>query len=255
VLADPEGSILAGYVETGKIGQAGSWLVEGIGEDFVPKNADLSRVHRAYTIPDRESLGTARELLRREGILGGSSTGTLVAAALRYCRAQEVPRRVCTLVPDGGNKYLSKMYDDAWLGDQGLLDRARRGDLRDLVARRAAEGSVVSVKPEEPLLVAYGRMKQHDVSQLPVLDDGGRIVGILDESDLLAAAAEDEARLRDLAREHMATRLVTVPIDAPVRALLPLFAQGLVPIVMDGAAFVGLVTRMDVVNHLRRRLG
>jgi cystathionine beta-synthase len=254
VLADPEGSILAGYVETGRIGKAGSWLVEGIGEDFVPKNADLSRVSRAYTIPDRESLGAARELLRREGILGGSSSGTCLAAALRWCRAQQSPRRVCTLVPDGGGKYLSKMYDDAWMADQGLLDRARRGDLRDLVARGAAEGSVVSVKPDEPLLVAYGRMKQHDVSQLPVLE-GGRIVGILDESDLLAAAAEGEARLRDLVREHMATRLVTVPPSAPLRELLPLFAQGLVPIVMDGDAFVGLVTRMDVVNFLRRRLG
>jgi cystathionine beta-synthase len=250
VLADPEGSILAGYVETGKVGKAGSWLVEGIGEDFVPKNADLSRVRRAYSIPDRESLATARELLRREGILAGSSTGTCLAAALRYCRAQEAPRRVCTLVPDGGNKYLSKMYDDAWMADQGLLERTREGGLRELVARR----SVVSVKPDEPLLVAHGRMKQHDVSQLPVLEDG-RIVGIFDESDLLGAAADDEARLRDLARDHMTTRLVTVPVDAPVRDLLPLFAQGLVPIVMDGDAFVGLVTRMDVVNHLRRRLG
>jgi cystathionine beta-synthase len=161
---------------------------------------------------------------------------------------------VCTLVPDSGNKYLSKMYDDAWMADQGLLERPRAGDLRDLVARRAADGAVVSVKPDEPLLVAYGRMKQHDVSQLPVLEDG-RIVGMLDESDLLAAAADDEAHLRDVVRDHMTTRLVTVAPSAPLRELLPLFAQGLVPIVKDGDTFLGLVTRMDVVNHLRRRLG
>ena len=253
VLADPEGSILAGYVETGRVGTAGSWLVEGIGEDFVPAIADLSRVRRAYTIPDGESLATARDLLRLEGILGGSSTGTLVAAALRFCRAQAAPRRVCTLVPDSGNKYLSKMYDDAWMADQGLSDRGRAGDLSDLVARRAQEGAVVSVKPDEPLLVAYGRMKQHDVSQVPVLE-GGRVVGILDESDLLAAAADDEARLRDLVGDHMTTRLVTVSRATPLREVLPLLAQGLVPIVMDGEAFLGLVTRMDVVNHLRRRL-
>ncbi len=254
VLADPEGSILAGYVETGRVGKAGSWLVEGIGEDFVPPIADLSRVSRAYTIPDRESLGAARDLLRHEGILGGSSTGTLLAAALRHCRAQDRPKRVCTLVPDSGNKYLSKMFDDAWMADQGLVERARQGDLSDLVARRASEGAVVSVKPDDPLLVAYGRMKQHDVSQLPVLE-GGRIVGILDESDLLTAAAEDEARLRDPVRDRMTTRLVTVPASTPLEALLPLFAEGLVPIVMKGDAFVGLVTRMDVVNFLRRRLG
>ena len=253
ILADPEGSILAGFVETGRVGRAGAWLVEGIGEDFVPPIADLSRVSRAFTIPDRESLSTARELLRREGILGGSSAGTLVAAALRLCRGADRPQRVCTLVPDSGNKYLSKMYDDAWMADQGFLGRERRGDLSDVVVRRVAEGAVVSVKPDDPLLVAYGRMKQHDVSQLPVLE-GGRIVGILDESDLLAAAVADASRLRDAARDHMSTRLVTVPPSTELEALLPLFAQGLVPIVMDGDEFLGLVTRMDVVNFLRRRL-
>src|SRR5512138_2282035 len=139
VLADPEGSVLADYVKTGKVGKAGSWLVEGIGEDFVPPIADLSRVRRAYTIPDRESLDTARALLRRAGILAGSSSGTLVAAALRYCREQSAPKRVCTLVCDSGNKYLSKMFSDDWMADEGLTERSRTGDLRDVVARRHAE--------------------------------------------------------------------------------------------------------------------
>ena len=88
VLADPAGSVLADYVETGRIGEAGSWVVEGIGEDFVPPIADLSRVRTAYTISDAESLSTARALLKQEGILAGSSSGTLVAAAVRYCREQ-----------------------------------------------------------------------------------------------------------------------------------------------------------------------
>src|SRR3989440_1677130 len=88
VLADPVGSVLAPYIETGKIGEAGSWAVEGIGADFIPPIADLSRVRKAYAIPDQESIATARELLRSELILGGSSAGTLVAAALRYCREQ-----------------------------------------------------------------------------------------------------------------------------------------------------------------------
>src|SRR3954463_4952123 len=88
ILADPEGSVLAPYVESGKMGTAGSWAVEGIGEDFVPPNADLSLVSQAYSIPDPDSFATARELLRCEGILAGSSSGTLLAAALRYCREQ-----------------------------------------------------------------------------------------------------------------------------------------------------------------------
>ena len=99
--------------------------MEGIGEDFVPPNLDLARVRRGYAISDQESFLTGRELLRREGILAGSSSGTLLAAALRYCREQTAPKRVVTLLPDSGNKYLSKMFNDAWLADQGFLQRAR----------------------------------------------------------------------------------------------------------------------------------
>ena len=98
ILADFEGSVLAPYIATGRMIEAGSWAVEGIGEDFVPPNADLSLVSNAFTIPDAETLATARELLRMEGVLAGSSSGTLLAAALRYCRAQSAPQRVVSLV-------------------------------------------------------------------------------------------------------------------------------------------------------------
>jgi cystathionine beta-synthase len=124
VLADPAGSVLAGYVETKTIGKAGSWLVEGIGEDFLPPIADLSRVAKAYTITDSESLSTARRLLRLEGVLAGSSTGTLLAAALRYCLESREPKRVVTFVCDTGNKYFSKMYDDGWMAEHGFGPRS-----------------------------------------------------------------------------------------------------------------------------------
>src|SRR5262249_7936413 len=145
VLADPEGSVLADVVTTGTHGEAGSWLVEGIGEDFVPPNCDLGLVRKAYTIPDAESLLTARELLQREGIFAVSSAGTLLAAALRYCREQTRPRRVVTIVPDAGGKYLSKMFNEYWLMDQGIVEREVRGDLTDLIARRHAEHATVSI--------------------------------------------------------------------------------------------------------------
>ncbi|MGH8273617.1 MAG: PLP-dependent cysteine synthase family protein, partial [Gammaproteobacteria bacterium] len=115
VLADPEGSVLADYIETGKLGKASRWMVEGIGEDFIPTIADLSAVKRAYTIPDAESFAVAREVLRKEGLLLGSSSGTLIAAALRYCREQSEAKRVVTLGCDTGAKYLSKVYNDFWL--------------------------------------------------------------------------------------------------------------------------------------------
>jgi cystathionine beta-synthase len=253
VLADPEGSILAPLVESGKKVEAGSWLVEGIGEDFIPPVCDLALARRAYAVSDRESFAAARELLRREGILGGSSTGTLLAAALRYCREQREAKHVVTLVCDSGNKYLSKMYNDFWMFDQGLLDRAEQGDLTDLIARRHAEGSVVTVTPDDTLATVYRRMRLYEVSQLPVLEHE-KIVGIIDESDLLLAVNADPEAFREPVRRAMVTKLETVTPEAPLESLLPIFAKDHVPVIEKDGKFIGLITRIDFINHLRRRV-
>lgn len=252
VLADPAGSVLAGYIATGKIGSAGSWLVEGIGEDFLPPLLDLSRVRSAFTITDHESLTTARDLLRKEGILAGSSSGTLVAAAIRYCRSQHNSKRVVTFVCDSGNKYLSKMYNDSWMADQGFRKGTPFGDLRDLIIRRYAEGAVVSLSPAESLTLAYSRMRLYDVSQLPVID-AGQIVGIVDESDLLLAVRDNPQAFGKPVRDVMTKRLQTVTRHAEIARLLPIFDAGQVVIVADELGFHGLITRVDVLNHLRRQ--
>ena len=253
ILADPAGSVLADMVETGASGEAGSWVVEGIGEDFVPPNCDLSYAAEAFRIDDRESLTTARDLLRREGILGGSSTGTLLAAALRYCRTRTKPERVVTFACDSGNKYLSKMYNDFWMEEQGFLARRPIGDLRDIIGRPADSGGTVSVGPDDALLTAFRRMRVNEVSQLPVLDDG-RLVGLLDESDILIRIAEDDGRFADPVRSAMTGKVETVQCSAPVRALLDTFDKGYVAMVADGDRFLGVITRIDLLNHLRRRM-
>lgn len=122
VLADPQGSVLKNYVETGETGKAGSWFVEGIGEDFIPSQCDFSFVKKAYTISDKEAFATARELLLKEGIFAGSSTGVLLAAALRYAKETGVEKKIVTFACDTGNKYLSKMYNDQWMSEKGFLD-------------------------------------------------------------------------------------------------------------------------------------
>jgi cystathionine beta-synthase len=253
ILADPQGSVLADYVKTGKLKKAvGSWLVEGIGEDFLPPVCDLSRVKKAYSIPDKEAFLTCRELLKSEGIMAGTSSGTLVAAALRYCREQTGPKRVVTLVCDSGNKYLSKVYNDFWMIDQGFIERERSGDLRDLIARRHRERAVATIGADETVLAAYQRMKLYEVSQLPVMRDG-RIVGIVDEEDILLEVYDNPGHFDEPVTEAMESHLVTVPPDAPVAQLMEIFKRGLVAIVVDGDEFLGLVTRIDLLNWLRRR--
>jgi len=253
VLADPVGSILCDYVRSGSFGEAGSWVVEGIGEDFVPPIADLSAVRHAYSISDGESLDAARELLRAEGILGGSSTGTLLAAALRYCREQTTPKRVVSFVCDTGTRYLSKIYNDHWMIDQGLLQRPAYGDLRDLIARRFEDGSVISVSPRDNLQTAFQRMRYAEVSQLPVIDEG-RIVGLIDESDLLLRVEAHAASFRSEVAAAMSTTLGTLRPDAGLAALNAVLERGLVAIIADDERFYGLVTRFDFINHLRKKL-
>lgn len=253
VLADPKGSVLADYVHTGTFGEAGSWHVEGIGEDFIPPVSDLSRVKKAYTISDSESFAAARTVLRKDGLLVGSSSGTLIAAAQRYSLEQTEPKRVVTFICDSGNKYLSKMYDDRWLVEQGLLQKPSHGDLRDLIARRFDEGAVITVGADDTLQTAYGRMKLYDVSQVPVLE-GDRCVGLLDESDLLVALTQGTLDFKLPVKQAMTHKVETVSYDTPPENLFPLFDRGMVAIVVDGEHFLGLITRIDLLNHLRRKL-
>jgi cystathionine beta-synthase len=253
VLADPAGSSLAEYVRTGKLVPSGSYAVEGIGGSCVPAVADLSRVRTAYSISDGESFQTARELLRRAGIFGGTSSGTLLAAALRYCRQQTTAKRIVTFVCDTGAKYLSKMYNEYWMLDQGYLERPSTGTLRDLIARRYEEGGVITVAPDDTLLTAFQRMRMADISQAPVIEQG-RCVGVLDESDLLLAVHGDATRFHSPVRDAMTSRVETVPADARIESVYEILDRGLVALVLDGEGFAGLITRSDLLSHLRRKL-
>jgi cystathionine beta-synthase len=254
VLADPKGSILAEYVTTGHLNPvSGSWAVEGIGEDFIPSIANMSAVKQAYTIDDDESFASARLLLRAEGILGGSSTGTMLAAALQYCRAQTTPKRVVSFVPDTGTRYLSKMYNDNWMIDQGLLKREAFNDLRDMIGRRFKDGGVVSVMPGDTLMTAFNRMRNADVSQLPVIQ-GGAIKGIIDESDILLKVATNAERFHQAVEHTMTPGIETLAPNADVSVLHSILNRGLTAIIADDKQFYGLITRFDLLNHLRRTL-
>jgi len=254
VLADPAGSILAEYIATGHVSdQAGSWAVEGIGEDFIPAIADLSAVKHAYTMTNQESFSAARTLLREEGIMGGSSTGTLLGAALKFCREQTKPKRVVTFVCDTGTRYLSKLYNDNWMIDNGFTKRPSFGDLRDIIGRHFDEGSVISVTTTDTLMVAFNRMRSAEISQLPVMD-GARIIGIIDESDVLLKVNGDASQFSSLVADTMTKQIETLLPDASLATLQGTLNKGLVAIIADHSQFYGLITRFDLLNHLRRSL-
>lgn len=254
ILADPAGSILAPLINTGEKIKPGSWLVEGMGEDFVPDILDIDLIDRGITIPDGESFLVARELLRKEGILVGSSTGCLVAAALRYCREQTTPKRVVTFVCDHGAKYLSKMFNDFWMMDNGFIERDTYGDLRDLIARRHLSREDYTLKPTTPIGQAIKQMRLFDVSQMAVVDEQDKVIGIIDESDILLALAYDGDHLRRPVSDYMTRRLETVKPTASVNDLMPIFRADRVAIVADAEHFYGLITKIDLINYLRKQL-
>ncbi len=253
ILADPQGSVLVDYVETGKLGASGSWLVEGIGEDFIPDICDLSLVKHAYSVSDADSFAAARELLQKEGILAGSSSGTLLTAALRYCRAQTEPRRVVSFACDTGNKYLSKLYNDFWMEDHGFIGREEHGDLRDLVGRPHQSRATITVGPTDVLITAHNRLRNAGFSQLPVMD-GDTLVGVLTEEDIMRFAYGQPQRLMSPVADAMQVAFTAVDKSMSVPNLVTLLETHPYAAVMDGQQFLGLVTRADVLNYLRKQM-
>jgi cystathionine beta-synthase len=254
VAADPEGSIVADAILKGDYAyDGGSWLVEGVGEDFIPDNFNTSLMDDAETVSDKEAFEVLQIILKEEGILGGSSSGTLVAAAAKWCRKQTEPKNVVTFICDTGNKYLSKAFNKSWLHDNNLLELEKFGDLRDLINRRADKGEMITVSPGETLLVAYNRMRASDISQIPVMDEG-KLLGVMDEEDLLFTVSQDPGKFSDNVSLHMIDKLDTLQFDATKDELLTILSEGKVAIIFDKEIFIGFVTKVDLINFYRNKL-
>ena len=254
VVADPEGSIVADAVIKGSFSyDGGSWLVEGVGEDFIPDNLNVDLIDDAEVVTDKEAFQTLQILIRKEGVLGGSSTGTLVAGAVKWCQKQTSPKRVVTFICDTGNKYLSKAYNKSWLHDNDLLEVETAGNVTDLINRRADQGDMISVSVSDTLLTAYKRMRASDISQIPVLD-GEKLVGVLDEEDLLFNVSKSEKAFTQSVTEFMVTDLDVLPVGASEEDLLKTLTQGKVAIIYDGDTFIGFITKVDLINHYRTKI-
>jgi len=253
VLADPVGSVLTDYINKGELGESGSWLVEGIGEDFIPSIANFDKVVKAYAISDTESFKTARELLRKEGILAGSSSGTLLSAALKYCREQTEAKTVVTFACDTGNKYLSKLYNDFWLEDQGFIKRDHTGDLRDLIGRPHHEHATITVGPTDVLTTAHNRLRNAGFSQLPVMEEE-RLVGVVTEDTIMQFVYGKPELMNAPVGDAMESAFIKLDRSETVNNLVAMLRVQPYAAIMDGDDFLGLITRSDVLNYMRRQM-
>jgi cystathionine beta-synthase len=252
IVADPQGSVIKDFILKGTFGDAGSWFVEGIGEDFIPPIADFSMTKKAYTISDDESFSTARIILHKEGILAGSSSGTLIAAAIKYCKEQTQPKNVVTFVCDSGNKYLTKMFNDNWLLDNGFSNRNLNGNLNDIITRRFINNEIIFLKPDDLMKNAFQKMKMYDISQLPVVD-GNTIVGFIDETDLFNALLSDRNAFSSQVKQFMSTNLKKLSPNNTISDVIDIFSSGMVPIIEDDERFIGLITKIDLIKFLNKK--
>ncbi len=253
VAADPEGSIYSGDM-------AGSYKVEGIGEDFIPKNADLKIVDEIIRVSDKESFNMARRLAREEGIFVGGSSGTAMCAALKVAEGMSTEDVIVVLMPDGGRGYLSKIYSEEWMRDSGFLPSPEHSYfLSDLLLRKEKHGkvggSMITVSPEEPVQTVIQLMEKHGIDQLPVVTSGGQNIGHINDVVCMQVVFERKDPLKVKVQDVMGKPFPQLEANSEVDALYKLFRLGnaMVVVTRDGKA-EGVLTRFDIMAHLKETI-
>ncbi|MFS8637313.1 MAG: pyridoxal-phosphate dependent enzyme [Gemmatimonadota bacterium] len=254
IAGDPDGSVFAEYHRTGQVGEGRPYKVEGIGNDKIPSTLWFDVIDEMRTVSDRDAFRMARRLTREEGLFVGGSAGLIVHLAVQIAREVDDPDAliVCVL-PDTGERYLSKVYNDEWLRENQLLDDGRPVAVGDLLDHKdGATPALVSVQPATPVRQALSTMNVHNISQLPVLRDGD-CVGSVGESTLMARVIEDPALMDRPVEALMDAPFPVVDEHMDAQAVARLLTRdNPAVLVRRGAELAGIVTRYDMVRFLTR---
>ncbi len=250
---DPVGSIFYEYFKTGKAPKIlTTYKVEGFGEDFLPGNMNFKIVDEMVQVDDRECFQFARDLVKREGLFVGGSCGGAVAGAVKFAKALKGRKTFLIILPDSGSRYLSKFYDDDWMRENGFLDMDESlGQVSDLLGDRM--GKVTTADWDQKVKDVVGTMKKHSISQLPVMR-AGKLVGLITEVDLLSAMMAGEATGDDPAANFVDQNFKSITLGTPISELSAAFRSGQIALVIDKTKVVGIVTKIDLVDFLSKRV-
>ncbi len=259
---DPVGSIVYDYFKSGKIQTLPkTYKIEGIGEDFIPKNYDFSVVDDMVQVEDKESFLMTRSLLTKEGLYAGVSSGSAVVGALRWIEAQGKAFRgknALVLLPDSGNRYLSKVYNDDWMREAGFLETPSLGSVKDLLLSLPQKPEKpITAREDERLSAVIERMREKGISQLPVVDGANWIKGVVTESALLSALYEGRAKPSDLLEGFVDASIEFVTQEDPVEKVSRLVTAGKIPLVSENKGpgdILGIITKIDLLTYLGKRL-
>jgi len=248
--ADPVGSILKHYHDTHEITEAHTYKIEGVGEDFIPTATDFAVIDEVISCGDRDGLGMTRRLAREEAIFVGGSAGMAAWVALEVAKRGTPDDLVVVLLPDTGERYLSKVHSDAWMRDNHLLDpMATR--VREIVGnKRRQVPTLLKVEVGEPLKRALSLIERHDITQVPVFKDG-EPVGTLYDSDLLKTVLADSGAVERPVEDWMQEPLPVIGADEPVERVTRLLgARNPAVLVRDNGQVIGIVTRFDMLQFI-----
>jgi cystathionine beta-synthase len=251
---DPIGSLYYEYVKTGRMTRPFAYYVEGIGEDFLPSTMNLKLVDEIVRVDDKECFLMTRELVRQEGLFVGGSSGAAVAGAIKYAEATKRKENILVLLPDGASKYLSKIFDDKWMRENGFLDEPDpMGTVAELL-RHKKQRPLIIAKKGESVRNVIASMRDGGVSQMPVLEsDGGQLAGLVTEVDLLGFLVQGEGGLDAPIDPLVESNYATVTPSTRIHLLRNIFNDAQMVVVQTGDAIVGVITKIDLIEFLAER--
>jgi len=248
---DPVGSLYYDYVKTGRITKPFTYKVEGIGEDFLPSTIDLQILDEIIRVDDRECFLMTRDLVRLEGLYVGGSSGAAVAGALKYARQTQRKENIVVILPDSASKYLSKIFNDDWMRENGFLDDSGLGVVADLLKNKSNE--LITASPHDRVRDVITRLKAHGISQLPVIAPDGKLMGVVAEVDLLRYLVSGEHSLDSPVGTLIESDYATVSPRTSIESLQNLLSEARMAIVTEGDQVVGIITKIDLIDYLAQR--
>ena len=251
VCTDPVGSILYDLFYHGEVRTGPQpYKVEGIGEDMLPDNVHFKVIDDFVQVADKPAFLKCRELLNKEGLFVGPSAGCALSGAIEWSKQFSDPMNIVVLLPDSGDRYLSKAFNDSWMKENGFIDSPLQlRTVRDLVLELKKSQDLVIANTSDSVLSVIQKLKENALSQLPVYSEGN-LVGLVDESDLLMPLASGEITPNDTIFDFVKSSIITVDLDEPLQKLVDLFGEGYVALAEDENKNLMIITKIDLIEFL-----
>jgi cystathionine beta-synthase len=253
---DPVGSLYYDFVKTGRVTKPFAYKVEGIGEDFFPSTMNLKILDDIVRVDDKECFLMTRAMTREEGLFVGGSGGAAVAGAIKWAKGKSVPKgrplRILVFLCDGGQKYVSKIFNDDWMRENGFLDdEPGIGTVNDILQMRSKR-KIVTTTSSAKVKDVITTLKELGISQLPVVDKG-KLKGIISEVDLLRHMVSGPKTANSTIGPLLESDYATVTPDTKIELLQGVLADARAAIVMQGETVVGIITKIDLIEYLAKK--